>query len=309
VLQELLQKMERVFSAEDLRIKSTLATLGDSEEDTAQSAQLSRQLVENLLCPLGGSIYDIEHLNRRQAAALMGYIVDPSSDVQKVVKAWIKTLKEKNIGKYLESILVALKKSYEERIRPLLAQHRDAIEQFGRDDDDDHEDYPAMLAEEGASLLSFSVKLAQSLGVGKAKGQTKDFLVMFFKVGMSYALQEIDNAGFIMLLEPFLKLLSETEAHTVQEEYEEVYGSAPEQLRVLCEAGDSLVGEDNMDERVIYAFCLDALGAFAGKLGVEHRTSASVSLTAKRSGSGENYQIVDNSMYVLIACISSILRT
>lgn len=281
--------MERVFTAEDHRIKSTLAELGDSEENALLSEQLSRQLVENLLCPLGGSMYDIEHLNRRQAAALMGYIVDPSNEVQKVVKVWIKTLKDQNIGKYLETILVALKKSYEERIRPLLVQHKEAVEQFGRDEDNEeegHEDYPTLLQEEAAALVLFAQKLAQSLGVGKAKGQTKDFLVLFFKVGITYGLQEIDNAGFLILLEPFLKLLGDAESTQVLSAYEEAYESAPVELRHLCDEGAGNWGDSGeyVDERVIYAMCVGAVNAFAGKLGFVNHTNASMVASSKRAG-------------------------
>ena len=259
--------MERVFSAEDIRIKSTLAGLGESERDVIESEKLSRQLVENLLCPLSGSMYDIDNLNRRQAAALMSYIVDPSSDVQKVVRSWIKTLKDKNIGKYLEAILVALKKSYEEKVRPLIAQHRAAVEQFGVDDEDD-EDYPAALQEEGEALVHFAQKLAQSLGVGKAKGATKEFLVMFFKVGIAYALQEVDNGGFLDLLDPFLRLLGESECSQVQACFDDACESSSTStkkgLRMMTAGEDDDRDDDNDD--VVNAFCATAFSEFTSHL-------------------------------------------
>lgn len=246
--------MEKVFSAEDLRIRTSMSSLQGAADSSPQMEQLSRRLVENLLCPLSSSMYDVEHLNRRQAAALLAYLVDPSVEVQRVVRAWVKMLKDSNLGKYLEAILVALKKSYEEKIRSVIAQHREAVEQFGSAaNPDEDEDYPGVLQEEGAVLLHFAQRLAQTLGVGRAKGSTRELLVVFFRVGISYALQEVDNGGFLALLEPFLKLLGVTEAGQVLGVLEEACDQCSEEVRRVVVDGLE-AGEGGVDSHCAGAF-------------------------------------------------------
>ena len=61
-------------------------------------------------------MYDIENLNRRQAAAVLCYYSDPSPVIQDTVKNMIKCLRENDIVKYLEVQMVALKSFYSENV-------------------------------------------------------------------------------------------------------------------------------------------------------------------------------------------------
>jgi hypothetical protein len=61
-------------------------------------------------------MYDVENLNRRQAAAVLCYYVDPSPIVQEAVKCLMKSLKEKDIVKYLEVQMVALKSVFMDHV-------------------------------------------------------------------------------------------------------------------------------------------------------------------------------------------------
>ena len=82
-----------------------------------ESENLIKILVNSLLIPLSNSLmYNIENLNRRQAAAVLCYYSDPSPVIQDTVKNMIKCLRENDIVKYLEVQMVALKSFYSENV-------------------------------------------------------------------------------------------------------------------------------------------------------------------------------------------------
>ena len=82
-----------------------------------ESENLIKILVNSLLIPLSNSLmYDIENLNRRQAAAVLCYYSDASPVIQDTVKNMIKCLRENDIVKYLEVQMVALKSFYSENV-------------------------------------------------------------------------------------------------------------------------------------------------------------------------------------------------
>jgi hypothetical protein len=93
--QEILASMRQVFEDAGNKINAELADLGDSEEEGAAARALSRQLVSGLLAPMSiATVYNIESLNRRQAAAVLCHIVDDDDHAQEVMRVWIKRMKD-----------------------------------------------------------------------------------------------------------------------------------------------------------------------------------------------------------------------
>ena len=69
--QDLVNSLRLVFDRSTSMLALQMESLGDSEEDAKKRALLSAQCVKDLLCPLGiATIYNIENLNRRQAAVI-----------------------------------------------------------------------------------------------------------------------------------------------------------------------------------------------------------------------------------------------
>jgi len=122
--QSTLQAMKCVFEAEreyvDILLSAEIAQLSDSHENeedfNISGGLLSRQLLttthnllHDLLLPLGKPLlFDIEHLNRRQASAIVPYITTYSMNgldvtgIQGIVIAWLKKLKSIDVIKFLE---------------------------------------------------------------------------------------------------------------------------------------------------------------------------------------------------------------
>jgi hypothetical protein len=74
---DLLAKLRLVFETEGQRIKEDLV-----DADSGAANKLSSMIIESLLHPLSRSMYyDVENLNRRQAAAVIGYLADPNEKV------------------------------------------------------------------------------------------------------------------------------------------------------------------------------------------------------------------------------------
>jgi hypothetical protein len=128
--QDTLAGLRRVFEMEGGRIKQQLSTCFvlptqdiedgsevDSNKRSIEIDSLTQLLVNSLIHPLSDSLmYDVENLNRRQAAAVLCYYIDPSQIVQDAVKSLIKSLKEKDIVKYLEVQMVALKSAFMDHV-------------------------------------------------------------------------------------------------------------------------------------------------------------------------------------------------
>jgi hypothetical protein len=210
--QEVFQGMKSVFDAETKRIKDKLSELSDTDSDKMAADELSKELIDKVLCPLGQSmIYDINNVNRRQAAAILIYLIDEHSDVQNMVKCWIKKLKEQSIVKYLEIQMVALKSFFIDKILSI-------IEQSNNDENNDDElDIESMISEEMNSLILFSNKLVQSMGVGKCKGEVEIGLVNFFHAVIDYSMSHSNNFYMFASLETYVKLLSNNAMNEISE--------------------------------------------------------------------------------------------
>lgn len=168
--------MRKVFVEEGQR-------LGDEMEDVEDGDRrdLAVQLVERLLAPLSRALVtDVDNLNRRQAAAVLLYILNDNPEAQQLVKLWIKRLKEANVVRYLEIQMVALKTFYQDR---MVAEH----------------DYSACIA--------LAKKLVITMGVNKVKADLVAPVINFFKAGIDFGLENVDTIMFFGILEIYLRLL------------------------------------------------------------------------------------------------------
>jgi hypothetical protein len=240
---EISSKLGKVFTAEESRIRERLDALGESEKDHAEAQVLSRELVEKLLWPISGQMYDMENLHRRQAAAVLNYIIDPNQDVQRLIRAWIKSMKDTNFAKYLEAIVVALKHSYEdnvgETLEKLMLAHQGELEL----EEDEETELLEALSENLEFTMQLATKLSQTIGVGKLKSPMKELLVSFFHVGLKQAFTEIKSIGFLRVLEVFMKLLPDSSLVEVGRFYDDCLDGISEDMKTFLEGHINIGGQ------------------------------------------------------------------
>ena len=230
--QDILAGLRKVFELEGGRIKMRIKQCSDiisrgtkhaaATTATAEVESLSTMLVESLLLPLRDSmIFDVVNLNRRQAAAVLCYNLDPAPLVQEAIKGLIKSLKDADIVKYLEVQMVALKGVYAENVVARLVDKQQMEEEGGLDD--------YLVAEREASeaiaagyavVVSLSKKLVATMGVGKAKGTALSATVNFFRAGIDVCLSQASHMGFVCVLEQYLRLLPPANVKIVGDYFE-----------------------------------------------------------------------------------------
>ena len=270
--QDILAGLRKVFEQEGGRIKSRikqcteLIARGESggtsqshKQATAEVEQLTEMLVKSLLQPLGNSMmFDVENLNRRQAAAVLCYYIDTSSVIQDSVKGLIKCLKDSDIVKYLEVQMVALKGSYTEHVLSRLIAKQQMEEGSALVDylaaervasDEIHAGY--------SHCILLAKKLVVTMGVGKAKGVALLATVNFFKAGIDVCLAQSGYMGFVRLLELYLRLLPPVNMEVVREYFE----SKVESTEDIAAA---LEGDDANGDRELEAL-IDFRDQLAGK--------------------------------------------
>jgi hypothetical protein len=92
------------------------------------------------------------------------------------------------------------------------------IEQSNNDENNDDElDIESMISEEMNSLILFSNKLVQSMGVGKCKGEVEIGLVNFFHAVIDYSMSHSNNFYMFASLETYVKLLSNNAMNEISE--------------------------------------------------------------------------------------------
>ena len=267
---------------------------------------MANQLVWTLLNPLGSIRHDIQHLNRRQAAAILGYLVyETSPRVQTMVNMWLKKLKENDCGKYLESMLLALKKSFEDLVLIPLQQHQLAVTRLeeyqppslltshrGRGRGDQEVDEEEALEEAVAMcktqcsmgwtrVSQLSKRYAQTLGVGKCSGTVAGYVVQLLQVAMKFGLQSIHHLAFFQTgLESFLGHLKLAQLQQVRESLTTLITNLRRAGLKQVEAAavyevisrGVLHQESHEDEEVIALeekICVDSFLAFGLKIGWE----------------------------------------
>jgi len=204
--QETLQAMKNAFETERAYLAELLSVNGDN---AASINKLNDELVGNILCPLANPLlFDIEHLNRRQAAAILPYIIhnfsveDEEEEayapnvVQDVIVAWLKRLKAANTIKFLEVQLVALKTYYHANIVELLNKQIEDSQQDGKDDDND---YAEAIETNYVLLTEFAAQLAGTITGSRLSGAVNSELISglesFVRASIDYAFSSVVAAA------------------------------------------------------------------------------------------------------------------
>ena len=184
---------------------------------------LSQALASTLLTPLGYSLmYDIEHLNRRQAAAVLCYCLNPHEAVQDAVKVLIKALRDGDIVKYLEVQMVALKGMFLEHVVSRLREKQQNEDEGVYEDDIDAEEIVNRTIDQGYDYVDkLAKKLVGTMGVGKAKDDALSATLNFFRAGIDLALSQPFHCGFFYALECYVRLLPATNLKNILEYLDE----------------------------------------------------------------------------------------
>jgi hypothetical protein len=187
---EVVNRMRMVFEAEEARVQQALEGADDES-----SPEVKRGLLENLLLPLSRSlIFDVEHINRRQTAAVLKHIVDPDAAVQEVAKSVARRLKEASLVKCMEVQLVVLKSAFQDDV-PRFATEATIASQSNSPDFDFNENERAM--ELGYERLQqLAKKLSTVLGE-----EIISTLQGFLRAGV----------GFVVCLTPFVRFLADSD--------------------------------------------------------------------------------------------------
>lgn len=204
--QSTLNGLRKVFESEGSRMQRELEVLAD--DNNPQSASIvANKLIEEILLPLSQSmIFDVANVNRRQAAAVLYYLLVPNDDIQSLIKTIARKLKEGDMIKYLEIQLVALRGIYIEHVQKHIKARRAAEEM----EDEAFDFIEADRAEqEGYEKLSqLAKKFASFFGVGRLKEEMLTVLTNFFREGVNFALSDAAAVGFVEALVPYLRFFA-----------------------------------------------------------------------------------------------------
>ncbi len=230
---EFLDDLRLVFEKEEEHIRMELETLQESLEDTPEDAipgsntqalttkmnKIAFRLVDKLLAPVSQvMIYDIENINRRQAAAILMHIQSPYDVVKKFVKEWVKELKRLAVVKLLEIQLVTLKMFFEDRVVITINKYSEMV------DDNEFDEIEAIdhINDQLQMVMELAKTLSSSMFVGKAKGESLEALGKLFLLGMEYAFSNgiSSNIKFLNVLTPYIKLLEPIHLQTITEYYD-----------------------------------------------------------------------------------------
>lgn len=225
--QAMLGGLQKVFEAEGSRVRTELMSCsqGEAQNDAAIN-RLSHKLISSLFDPLSCNLLnDVEHLNRKQAAAVIYYLLDANQVIEDNIKSFMRNLKERNLVKYLEIQLVALKGLFQSGVtKP--TQARIAADE-AEDDDFDRAENDALIAEGYHRLETLARKLGHSLGVGKCKDDGLVGLENFFKAAIDYALSDEFNVGFAGCLCHYTRFLPPQSQRDISEHFLSVLDAHP----------------------------------------------------------------------------------
>ena len=202
--QALLGCMRKVFEQEGKRQKEVIA---ESKHLAVKDAAVKYFVTDILFPHMQVLLFDVANLNRRQAAALVYYVLDDSEVVSEVVRYFLKSLKDSDFVKYLEVQMVALKGMFSELIAKPIQRRLDG------DVDQDLE-----LEEEGMERIDqLAKKLSMSMGIAKLQDTALASMVNFFKAGLEFSLSARCNFAFVDCLMPYLRLLTNEAVASVAE--------------------------------------------------------------------------------------------
>ena len=285
--QELLGSMRSVFESEGERIKTKLeeltASAAEREVDGGsvtideaarnlrneqEAKQLCSLLIDELLYPLSRNLVcDVEHLNRRQAAAVIFYLLDPNEEVQEAVKAIVRHLKEANIVKYLEIQIVALKQVFADYPLKALQQRLAAEEE--EDEEFDLRANETAVEDGYVKLDKLAKRLSQSLGIAKFKEPALSSLVQFFTSTIDIALSDVSYVGFVSCLAHYTRFLGPPTVKALSQYLQQAVASRPEIAEEL--QAQQELGQPDVDFGRLIAFMEQMQGK--GRSRMAHRKS------------------------------------
>ena len=298
----LVTRMEEVFGNEEKELENAMENLDtelsgeidlDEEEASIKRRDIANQVVWTLLNPLGGMKYDVDHLNRKQAAAILKYLVyDGSEHVQNIVNDWLKRLKEKDTAKYLESMLLALKKLFEDSVLSSLHELKQATEELDSYQVDKMNSRGSRVRREEAEgelernverwtvkvdrgwkrMNQLSRRCAQTLGVGKCSGEIAEYVLQLLQVAMKFSLQSRFHLAFFAAIESFLGKLKAADIRVVNARLTSLLdelktGTADDGLFTDIVRAVTAEKSDEMEVTEEESRCLEAFVAYAEKAG------------------------------------------
>lgn len=223
---KLLTGMRSIFEKEEARLQNELERAADDnnidDEDSDsyndQTNAIAHQLATSLLLPLSRSLlFDVENMNKRQAAAVLRYINDSNPQLQEVAKQFGKKLKERGgLMRLAETFLTCLKMFFQEKILPVIKSQQ----QQSEDEDMDYTDLEQLQEAGYENLLSLAKRLSQQIvPVGRARGETRGCVMALCQAALDYALQDAEgqHVGFSGCLPPFVRLLGNDDVLLLKE--------------------------------------------------------------------------------------------
>ena len=226
--QELLTALRKEFETEGDRLKMQLSKLDPDDPKQKQlHNELSLQLIESLLRPLANHLIDdVENLNRRQAAAVLYYLLDCNPLVEDAVRQLMRQLKEADTVKFLEIHIVALKGLFSDCVMKALQARNTADEE-----DDLGFDFQSSekVEEDGYDRVELLArKLSQSLGIAKLKDTHLLGLVNLFKASIDYAFSDGDLClGYVCCLGYYVRFLPPHSVRDVAQHFNHCLESHP----------------------------------------------------------------------------------
>jgi hypothetical protein len=255
--EEILHLQRAIFESEEEHLKQLFLKKKTEEVDP----QLITIFTQELLLPLGQSLFvDFEHINRRQAAAILRYynVTDDFADItsdesyesqkelQDTVQYFAKKLKEYNIVTFAEVQLATLKLIFHDDIHSYYTQKvnetNDAADKNeGKHNHIENDEKPHLSLKELEKLesrglnklVAISSKFAKLFVFGgKGKGlkveqqSSLTAIVALLKAGVDFLfsnLQEFEVfAGFSAALIPYLRMLTQSQYEYLHSYFEGV---------------------------------------------------------------------------------------
>jgi len=227
--------MKSVFEHEGAHYKKDLTLHENNDDDDRQNDKTAKALVETLINPLIKSIvFDINNLNKRQAASVISYLAVSNDIIQTAVLNMMIALKNANTLKALEVQLVALKDYYSDNIQTLLRIRDEENTNYDYDQNDKE------IEEHSNKLEVIAENLAKTLGNNKASGSVLKGLELFFKSCIDFALKDIYNLGFVSFLRHYHKLLPVRTSTAIANHLDHIL-QANEELVDIMERNDTTV--------------------------------------------------------------------
>lgn len=202
--QEVLALMKLCFDVVSFHITNQMET--EEIQNSDDSSSLSAILVEKLLIPLSGSfMFDVQNLNRRQASAVLQFILHGETYIQDTVKSIAQKLRDTSLITFLEVQFVTLKTCFtEEILNPILlrlqAEENENVDEF------DFPENERQIELGYDKVLAYARKFSSLLGITRPK-DSGDAIDAFLKLAIEFTLTDAHHFGFSESITPFLRFI------------------------------------------------------------------------------------------------------